>query len=351
MHLMVTMMTMMTMISKPDFKKAEWAAYKLLYDNGINELPVKVKELAKIYPNLKIKTYSWFGKDSGKSIDEVCSFAHSNEGCCYYKSDVGQYIILYNDTVKNKGRIRWTVAHELGHFILKHNEITDKTVLARSSLTQTEYETFEKEADCFARSLLAPQSVLLALERLALSDVKELCNLSKEASINTLKFLNEGVKLGRKFDPNDALVKLFSDFIFAKNNEHQCRNCKCVFIFSNPSYCPVCGSKKLKRKKGGTYMKYNGFTLDENGRALRCPKCDNEEISNGEYCKICGVNIVNRCANRYFDVCTGEEIINCSELAEGNARYCVHCGHKTTFFEKSLLDDWENTISDEDLPF
>ncbi|MFW5437082.1 ImmA/IrrE family metallo-endopeptidase [Paenibacillus apiarius] len=205
-----------TMISKPNFNKAEKAAYQLLSDNGVKELPVKIKRLAKKYPHLKIKSYTWFGQKNGMTIEEVCRFAESNEGCCYYRKFDHQYLILYNDTVQNIGRIRWTIAHELGHFILKHNEITNKTILARSSLAQTEYEAFEKEADCFARSLLAPLSVLSALKRLTVKDIIEWCSLSKEAAINTLKFFNKGIKLGRKYNPNDRLVKLFSNFIFLK---------------------------------------------------------------------------------------------------------------------------------------
>lgn len=345
------------MISKANFNKAEKAAYQLLSDNNVQELPVKVKQLAKKYPHLKIKTYTWFGQKNGMTIDEVCDFAESNEGCCYYRKSEHQYLILYNDTIQNVGRIRWTIAHELGHFILKHNEITNKTILARSSLTQTEYKTFEQEADCFARSLLAPLSILSALKNFTAKDLSEWCSLSMVAAINILKFFNKGIKLGRRYNPNDKLVKLFRNFIFIKNNEHQCLKCKYSFVYPNPVHCPICGHKKIKNKKGEDSMKYDGYILDENGRALRCPRCDNEEITGGTYCKICGIHTVNRCENRYYDR-DGEEVINCSEVAEGNARYCIHCGHETTFYKNKLLDDWQHAgkirkviITDDDLPF
>ncbi|MFW5437081.1 hypothetical protein [Paenibacillus apiarius] len=101
-------------------------------------------------------------------------------------------------------------------------------------------------------------------------------------------------------------------------------------------------------------MKYDGYTVDENGRALRCPRCENEEITDGTYCKICGTHTVNRCTNRYFDNMDGEEVINCSAIAEGNARYCVHCGHETTFYKNKLLNDWKTAkqkIISDNLPF
>ncbi|HZK24080.1 MAG TPA: hypothetical protein VFC74_01695, partial [Oscillospiraceae bacterium] len=34
---------------------------------------------------------------------------------------------------------------------------------------------------------------------------------------------------------------------------------------------------------------------DKDGRPSVCPRCSNEEL-NGEYCKICGTYIVNKCS-------------------------------------------------------
>ncbi|MDH6673187.1 Zn-dependent peptidase ImmA (M78 family)/DNA-directed RNA polymerase subunit RPC12/RpoP [Paenibacillus sp. LBL] len=335
----------MMMISKPNFKRAEQAAYTLLKQNHINQLPIKVKKLTRGFKNLRIITYSRFAEENNMTTDEVIVFAGSEEGCCYYRKSEHKYMILYNDLIQNEGRRRWTIAHEIGHYLLKHNEITNKTILSRSSLTQHEYKIFEQEADCFARSLLAPTSVLLALKKFNANDLSKWCSLSINASTNILKFFNKGIDLGRRLDPNDKLVKLFRDYIFKKNTEYQCLRCKVVFYRTSPSYCPVCRSKKISGRLGESHMIYEGYALDENGRANRCPKCDNEEIIEGEFCKVCGEFIINRCDNRYHDR-DGDLIIECAQVADGNARYCFLCGHETTFFKNGLLQQWKIDYKD-----
>ena len=99
-------------------------------------------------------------------------------------------------------------------------------------------------------------------------------------------------------------------------------------------------------------MKYNdGYEVDEQGRALQCPQCENEEnLSDGEYCMICGQILINRCSDD-----------ECGRIAQGNARYCTQCGAQTTFFQTHRLDDWAMAkrklevqtlpASDDELPF
>lgn len=88
-------------------------------------------------------------------------------------------------------------------------------------------------------------------------------------------------------------------------------------------------------------MKYDdGYVLDENSKAIRCPKCDNEDILNeGNYCSICGVYLINQCTNE------GNYDYNeppCEALLPSNARYCHLCGVASTYFTNGLLVDWKN---------
>lgn len=91
-------------------------------------------------------------------------------------------------------------------------------------------------------------------------------------------------------------------------------------------------------------MKYTTkIVLDQNSKAVRCPVCDNEEISpNGNYCHICGTYLVNQCTR--YD--------HCGQLAAANARYCICCGAPTTFFQNNLLKAWtqENFNGFENIP-
>ncbi|QLI46243.1 ImmA/IrrE family metallo-endopeptidase [Bacillus pumilus] len=141
-----------------------------------------------------MKTYSWYASTHNLTIEETCEHFESDEGCCWYRKSKGSYVIFYNDRIENKGRVRWTIAHEIGHFILKHNEITNKTIFNRNSLTSDEYDVFEKEANCFARNLLAPQSLMYELRPTNPNVVSDIFNISLEAAKNILDFFNNGLK-------------------------------------------------------------------------------------------------------------------------------------------------------------
>jgi Zn-dependent peptidase ImmA (M78 family) len=349
------------MIYKPNYKKAELAAHKLLQLNNIQELPVKVKKLSKKFPNLIIKSYSWFANKNKMTIEETCHFANSEDGCCYYQKSTNQYLILYNDK-KQKRRIRWTIAHELGHFMLKHNEISMRSALGRSSLSEGEYEVFEKEANCFARELLAPPTVIIKLGKINIFDIQNICDMSIEAASNVIKFLNTGIEKGYGFTFNRNIAKLFSNFVNRTINRHYCDKCNQEFYHSNPKFCPCCKNEKIHKTLisfgGNDSMIYDGYKLDGMGRAIECPQCGNEEVIlyEGEHCNVCGIMLINKCAPTHRTDETGWNYSqdSCHTILSGNARYCVNCGNESTFFQQDLLDDWRTVQKQkekEKLPF
>ncbi|TXK25997.1 ImmA/IrrE family metallo-endopeptidase [Bacillus amyloliquefaciens] len=340
---------MKTMIYKADYIKAEKKAHELLNMYGVNELPIKVKKLSKKFLNLKIRTYSWYAKKWGLSIDEVCESVDSDEGCCWYIRSQKQYMILYNDTVENDGRKRWTIAHELGHFMLKHNEITGKAIFARSSLSDDEYDVFEKEANCFARCLLAPTPVLRELKPASPHFISDICKISYEASTHIYNFLTEGIRRGISYSRNHPSLQLFKNYIWHKKNTYWCSNCSYTFIKENPNFCYICGNSNITQGEGYT-MIYSRIELTESHRAMKCPKCLNE-LAKGNYCHICGVYLINRCTG--FEPGEVEYNYNssrvywhlhengCGELLDGDARFCPQCGSTSTFFEDGILKNWD----------
>ncbi|SDJ59187.1 ImmA/IrrE family metallo-endopeptidase [Paenibacillus naphthalenovorans] len=339
---------------KPNYFAAEKAARNFLYNFNISSLPVPLEIYFKAFPDLRIASYSWYANKHDIDIDEVITHTDSDSGCCWYIPEMKKYMILYNDTISNPGHIRWTIAHELGHYALKHNEKTNRSIIARSSLTKSEYDAFEKEANCFARTLLAPPYVLHGLKKFDARDISEWCNISMAAAINILKFFNKGLELGRNFNPLDDIAQLFSRYIYEKNNERQCTNCNHYFISPTGKFCPVCCNKRLLKRRGVNWMIYDGYILNEDHLPITCPQCENEQIT-GNFCKICGVGLLNKCTNVEYDN-YGESIIwECGAIAEGNARYCIQCGHPTTYLKQGLLKPW-NEVKQEirlsiDLPF
>lgn len=149
-----------------------------------------------------------------------------------------------------------------------------------------------------------------------------------------------------------------------------CTNCLSA-IKKNDKYCPICGENLKEEKtsilnyktlKGVGYMIYDGCKLDQNRKAIVCPRCENEEIiENGEYCKICGVSLINRCEGYWEtdDSDRNDWINGCGEILEGNARYCHKCGKKSSFYINGFLKPWnkENksinhfVFPEEEIPF
>lgn len=111
----------------------------ILIDYNIDTLPIDVFLLAKRMGIIVLK-YSEF------SIDEqVKIISASNDGMSLYSYKNKCYYIIYNDDMY-ESRIRFTIAHEIGHIILGHVESNEET---------------ESEADFFARNLLVPLCMII----------------------------------------------------------------------------------------------------------------------------------------------------------------------------------------------
>ncbi len=91
-------------------------------------------------------------------------------------------------------------------------------------------------------------------------------------------------------------------------------------------------------------MRYLAIRTNENSKALVCPHCENDELTPGDFCIICGNDIVNRCSETPIPG-TANTKPGCGNILPGNARYCSRCGNEGAFFQKGWLRDWksENT--------
>lgn len=123
-----------------------------------------------------------------------------------------------------------------------------------------------------------------------------------------------------------------------------CAQCKTPVADPSQRYCMSCGAP-IHQSGRMTNMLYKAIRLSENGKAVVCPHCDNEELTSGEFCMICGCNIVNRCADTPGRDLPDSVNRSCRTALPGNARYCPKCGNESTFYQKGWLRDWrsENT--------
>lgn len=134
------------MDNKADFKRAEKLASDLLKKYCIDEPPVIAKELAElsrltVVPvnfaqiNPKYSTISGF-----VDIQTNRLFVNSNESVV---------------------RRNFTIAHELGHYLLGHTSSSEyENLLFRKPLEEQNDPIIEQEANCFAANLLVPEHFL-----------------------------------------------------------------------------------------------------------------------------------------------------------------------------------------------
>lgn len=78
------------------------------------------------------------------------------EGALYPDDDKKRWLLLYNETMTSPGRIHFTQAHELGHYIL-HRRFKDKfECTGDDMLNWSDEKSVEAQADVFASYLLMP---------------------------------------------------------------------------------------------------------------------------------------------------------------------------------------------------
>ena len=92
-----------------------------------------------------------------------------------------EYLIVYDDSFSRE-RIRWTIAHEIGHILLGHLVYYEETALNRGGLTKDQYGVLEVEAHWFAEALLAPNFLLHMYDIKDSQDIAFLCDISKESA-------------------------------------------------------------------------------------------------------------------------------------------------------------------------
>jgi Zn-dependent peptidase ImmA (M78 family) len=141
-----------------DFNMAKNEAERIINKNFITSPPIYLEEIAE-----------------GEGLNlAVAEFAEKNVSGFI---DFEKKLILVNkyDSIS---RQRFTIAHELGHWILHQKEIEadrDLVVLYRRPI-EGEKNPLEQEANCFAANLLVPLCFLQNLVDQNISD-KEIANI------------------------------------------------------------------------------------------------------------------------------------------------------------------------------
>lgn len=189
------------MEKKANFIKARNKASEilLLQDDSIL-FPIDVK-IIKI-PNNNIKFVSY--KDYANSVNIDVNILNNNgefKDAMIYRKDKN-CLILYNNETSNKGRMLWTLAHEMGHLVLNHSD---------------QNEISEIEANTFASQLLLPQCVLKALflggKKITIPYLQSRFGLSVSAAKSCLKLVGKKLENEYEAEYDDIILYKCDNFI------------------------------------------------------------------------------------------------------------------------------------------
>lgn len=202
------------MTYKPNFKKAYILANEILVKSQvINAFPFSVTKLIKEISDVQCCSF----KRAQKYNVDIEAFGSKSAILTEY---LGRQIIFYNQLDIDE-RVRFSMLHEIGHYLLDHDMDTDNKGL---------YEKQEIETNFFAAQLLMPEQTLLELQsRGKTIDADFLITsfkVSKEAAdkrIGTLQKINPDFRSKDEKEFNDLILlkyKMFLDSIVSKQNQN-----------------------------------------------------------------------------------------------------------------------------------
>lgn len=167
-------------INKPNFESATFQAHRIFLSLTDHTYPISTIRIIKNLYKTELMTYQEFSVSINKNINFICDhLAHNNDAFTLNKGD--KAIIIYNDdtNLNTIERIRFSLAHEIGHIVLLHFSDND-SILTRGGLTSEKYKILEKEADTFARELLAPPALIRP--SWSIKEVKDMFDISRQAA-------------------------------------------------------------------------------------------------------------------------------------------------------------------------
>lgn len=321
---------------------------EVLKNYGEPVLPVKIGSIIRSMSYVKLISYSSQMKKYGITYNELITISETKDAYVVKDNKTGRFCIYYNDidsSITSSNRVRWNLAHELGHIVLDHHRFYKTNKLYRTILADSEYAYLEKEADYFAQLILVPHAALIAFNINNYNHIRALCKISGPAAQRRHKdFIRWKQHIDANNEYDNKIFYYYFNFLFKK----ECKTCGASLIQRHGRYCPICGQKTLQWGDGK--MKYPKLEVYETGKLKQCPNCNNEETAiEGDYCQICGNGLVNRCINDDCPSCQHNDIL------PSNARYCPICGNSSSFYNKNMLPDWKQRLEeqffDEGLPF
>lgn len=154
---------------------------ELYQDMDSVSYPIQPELLLQCIPkSCRILSYQEMAEVTGCTVQRRCRSMQKQFWSDALRSRYNRYLILYNAEM-NAGRIRWTLAHEIGHIYIGHLEVIEGAEIAYNE-QRGFYDQFESEADYFAWNLLAPLPILREMGIRSASEIKATYGLSNQAA-------------------------------------------------------------------------------------------------------------------------------------------------------------------------
>lgn len=147
--------------------------------NAINYPIIPKSIIGLLQIDTRIMSYQTLSKISGASLNDIIVLSNSYDGISHFIHRQNRCLILYNDT-PNKGRVLWTLCHEIGHVALNHFELLEKAV--NDNDKEIAVHRSEREADYFAWNLIAPLPIVHTFQIKSSDDLCHIFGMSQQAS-------------------------------------------------------------------------------------------------------------------------------------------------------------------------
>ena len=157
-----------------DYQNIRNKAWKILLDCKIDRLPVDLNLICKA---LGVRTAPYSANRALIQRKNLSAIVARSDGLSFFAGDMP--VVLYNETCTPE-RVRFTIAHELGHIVLGHISPGGVTIANREPNPQDDPK--EIAANQFAARLLAPACVLWGLDLHTAKEIAQVCRISKQAA-------------------------------------------------------------------------------------------------------------------------------------------------------------------------
>ena len=138
----------------------------------------KIAFAAALPEQARLISYARLAEISHVEVRDIAAAFGSGDGCTHYNRTNGRYLVAYS-TSAPKSRIRWTLAHELGHILCGHFLEIEQT---GGKVRDAMWFTMEDEANAFAACVLAPIPAIRRLRPRSASDIQRWFGLSGTAA-------------------------------------------------------------------------------------------------------------------------------------------------------------------------